>query len=120
MKLLLDMNLSPKWCDVLRGHGWEAVHWSTVGPPTAPDSELMRWARSAGHVVITSDLDFSVLLATTRAGGPSVVQLRAGGVTPEALESTLVAVLRAHEGDLGRGALVTVDEAGARIRVLPL
>ena len=41
MKLLLDMNLSPKWCDVLRGHGWETVHWSTVGAPTAADAEQL-------------------------------------------------------------------------------
>ncbi|MFW6197597.1 MAG: DUF5615 family PIN-like protein [Myxococcota bacterium] len=120
MKLLLDMNLSPAWCEVLSGHGWEAVHWSMVGSPTAPDVDVMRWARTEGHVVITSDLDFSVLLATTRAGGPSVVQLRAGDVTPAALASILVAVLQAHEGDLIRGALVTVDEATARVRVLPL
>ena len=27
------MNLSPQWVPVLRKHGWEAVHWSTIGDP---------------------------------------------------------------------------------------
>lgn len=35
MKLLIDMNLSPLWVDTLTRHGWEAVHWSTVGDPHA-------------------------------------------------------------------------------------
>ena len=31
MKLLVDMNLSPSWVDRLARHGFEAVHWSTIG-----------------------------------------------------------------------------------------
>ena len=43
MKLLVDMDLSPGWVDRLRQHGFEAVHWSTIG---APDDEILAWA---GH-----------------------------------------------------------------------
>lgn len=28
MKLLVDMNLSPLWVDVLKGAGHDALHWS--------------------------------------------------------------------------------------------
>ena len=35
MKLLVDMNLSPGWVDRLGRHGFEAVHWSTIGAATA-------------------------------------------------------------------------------------
>src|SRR6218665_2467579 len=31
MKLLVDMNLSPRWVDVLADAGIEAAHWSAVG-----------------------------------------------------------------------------------------
>jgi len=31
MKLLVDMNLSPKWIGLLHDLGWEAVRWSAVG-----------------------------------------------------------------------------------------
>ena len=44
MKLLVDMNLSPSWVDRLARHGFEAVHWSTIGAATAPDVEILTWA----------------------------------------------------------------------------
>ena len=44
VKLLVDMNLSPSWVGRLAGHGLEAVHWSTIGPATAPDVEILTWA----------------------------------------------------------------------------
>jgi len=31
MKLLVDMNLSPRWVAVLEGAGFVAAHWSTLG-----------------------------------------------------------------------------------------
>ncbi len=45
MKLLVDMNLSPSWVERLARHGFEAVHWSTIGVATAPDVEILAWAR---------------------------------------------------------------------------
>ncbi len=36
MKLLIDMNLSPRWVSVLRAAGFAALHWSSVGPLDAP------------------------------------------------------------------------------------
>ena len=36
LRLLIDMNLSPEWADALASHGYIAVHWSTVGPASAP------------------------------------------------------------------------------------
>jgi predicted nuclease of predicted toxin-antitoxin system len=41
MKLLLDMNLPPRWVRFLQDEGFEAVHWSTVGDPTANDATVM-------------------------------------------------------------------------------
>jgi predicted nuclease of predicted toxin-antitoxin system len=73
VKLLVDMNLSPSWVDRLARHGFEAVHWSTIGAATAPDVEIVTWAN--GHqFVVTNDLDFSAILAATGGASPSVVQ----------------------------------------------
>lgn len=80
----------------------------------------MEWARAHGHVVLTHDLDFGILLALTAAGSPSVVQVRTRDVTPEHLVRLLPPVLRAHETALEAGAIVTLDEANARVRLLPL
>jgi hypothetical protein len=42
IKILVDMNLSPEWVPALIREGWEAVHWSAVGDPRAPDDELIK------------------------------------------------------------------------------
>lgn len=120
MKLLIDMNLPPAWCEVLERRGWKAVHWSTVGDPRATDHAIMAWAGVKGYVVLTHDLDFSAILAATRAGGPSVVQVRTQDVTPGHLGTHLVEVLNTHRDALEAGAIITVDEARARVRILPL
>jgi hypothetical protein len=46
VKLLLDMNLSPVWATILREAGFESVHWSQVGKPTASDKEIFDWLLS--------------------------------------------------------------------------
>jgi len=40
MKILLDMNMSPQWVDVLIGKGIPATHWSSVGLSNASDMEI--------------------------------------------------------------------------------
>ena len=120
MKLLVDMNLSPEWCDVLRRGGWEVVHWSSVGDPRATDAAIMQFARDYDYVVFTHDLDFGTLLSATQAAGPSVIQLRSQDVLPARLGTLVLDVLRELESVLDEGALVTIDEARTRMRVLPL
>jgi predicted nuclease of predicted toxin-antitoxin system len=120
MKLVVDISLSPAWVDVFTRNGWEAVHWSAVGDPRAKDKTLMNWARENGHVVFTHDLDFGTLLALTHAVGPSVVQVRTQDVLPEHIETIVVRVVREYEKQLQHGALVTVDEARGKVRMLPI
>ena len=72
MKLLVDMNLSPRWIGLLHDAGWEAVHWSAVGKVNAPDSEVMAYAAQHDYVVLRLDLDFSAILAATHGEKPSV------------------------------------------------
>ncbi len=72
MKLLIDMNLSPRWIPLLRDAGWEAVHWSDVGKAEAGDAEIMAYAAAHDYVVVTHDLDFGAILAVTHGKKPSV------------------------------------------------
>lgn len=120
MKLMVDMNLSPEWVAVLKEAGWETVHWSRIGNPRAVDSEIMTWAKEHGHVVFTHDLDFGSLLALTQAEGPSVVQVRTQDVTPAAIGKLVVNALRQFQPELEQGALIVLDEARFRARILPL
>jgi predicted nuclease of predicted toxin-antitoxin system len=104
---------------VLEQGGFDTVHWSEVGDIRAIDGEIMNWAQTNGYVVFTHDLDFGILLAVTQAKGPSVIQVRTQDVFPQILGERMVQVLRQHEKILEEGALLTVDEAKSRVRILP-
>ena len=114
------MNLSPDWREYLAGFGHQAAHWSELGAATAPDREILAWAKSLTHVVLTHDLDFGAILAVTNAAGPSVIQIRSQDVSPTAVGSLVVTALRTHGEVLEHGALVTVDALRLRVRILPL
>lgn len=120
MKLLLDMNLSPSWVPFLRNAGVEAVHWSSIGPANASDRTVMEWARANDCVVFTNDLDFSALLAMTRATGPSVLQVRLQDLLPAAVGPLVVHIIRTYEENLRAGAIVTLAQNATRVRILPL
>lgn len=120
MKVLIDMNLSPRLAVLLASDGIDATHWSAVGPGNASDREIMAYAKEHGFVVLTHDLDFAAILAATNAEKPSVVQIRAGDLTPEALVGAVAAGLLQCEEALTDGALLTIDPARLRLRILPL
>jgi predicted nuclease of predicted toxin-antitoxin system len=120
MKLLVDMNLSPRWVGVLVDAGIEAAHWSTLGASIAPDSEIMVYASVHDYVVITHDLDFGAILAATHGEKPSVVQIRADDVGPNVIGKQVIMALRQMVSELEEGALLTVDPNRTRLRVLPL
>jgi len=119
MKLLVDMNLSPRWVSWLTEAGFETAHWSTVGRSNASDAEIMAFARTHGYVVLTHDLDFSAILAATQGDKPSVVQLRAENVSPETIGSKVVLALSQMAEQLAEGALLTIDPDRTRLRILP-
>lgn len=119
MKLLVDMNLSPRWIDLLVDAGIEAAHWSTLGKNNAPDSEIMAYANANDYVVLTHDLDFSAILAATHGKKPSVVQIRAEDVSPDVIGLQVIAALRQMASELEDGALLTVDPNRTRMRLLP-
>ncbi|AWK15590.1 DUF5615 family PIN-like protein [Candidatus Fukatsuia symbiotica] len=120
MKLLIDMNLSPRWSNVLAAAGIEAVHWSTLGENNASDLEIMAYAGTNDYIVLTHDLDFSAILAATHGEKPSVVQIRTFDISPDVIGKQIVAALNQMASELEAGALLTVDTNRTRLRVLPL
>ena len=107
MKLLVDMNLTPSWVDGLARHGFEPVHWSTIGAPTAPDVEILTWANGPAFVLITNDLDVSAILAAgeverRRASCKSELRI----CSPDVVVSIVAKALDVHREDIERGALL--------------
>ncbi|MHB8256361.1 MAG: DUF5615 family PIN-like protein [Acidiferrobacterales bacterium] len=70
-------------------------------------------------VVLTHDLDFSAILAATRANAPSVIQVLSQDVLSELFQNLLIEALRRFASVLVIGALVIVDESRSRAYVLP-
>jgi predicted nuclease of predicted toxin-antitoxin system len=120
MKILIDMNLSPEWEEVLCSSGWTATHWSRVGATDASDREILSWAKVNDYVLFTHDLDFGAILAASGAGAPSVIQVRTQDLTPSHLAPLVLRVLNQFREALARGALISVDDTSARVRMLPL
>ena len=116
----MDLNLPPAWVSFLSEREIEAVHWLEVGDLRAPDAQIMNWARENGCIVFTHDLDYSAFLAATHARGPSVLQVRTHDVLPSAIGELVLHVLQRHAVDLEKGAILTVDMLGARVRFLPI
>jgi len=120
MKILIEMNLTPDWTAVLEAEDIEAVHWSSVGKPTAPDEEIMKYARENGYAVFTHDLDFGAMLALTQATSPSVLQVRAQDILPKSIGNIVITILHKYKDELEQGALIVFDKAKERVRLLPL
>lgn len=113
------MNLSPRWVAWLRDAGLDAEHRSAIGEATDADVVIMRAAKQRDAVVLTNDLDFGSLLASSGAAGPSVIQLRGGDLRPEALAPVLIATVAQMTGELESGALITLEPDRQRVRILP-
>jgi predicted nuclease of predicted toxin-antitoxin system len=105
---------------LFEAHGWDAQHWSAIGPGNAPDKDLINWARDHRHVVITQDLDFSQILYATRDSGPSVVLLRMENEFDALARTHVCAAIALAEAALTAGALLTISGNRVRLRLLPI
>lgn len=120
IRLLADMNISPKTVEALQGQGWDVIRVSHVMPMEAPDHRILSFAREEGRVVITQDLDFSALLALGGHQEPSLVTLRLTVSDPETVTRRLLDVLPGLEHVLQQGNAVTVEDFTVRVRSLPI
>jgi len=120
MKILIDMNLSPKWTTALESHGIEALYWADVGAECATDDEIVEYARAHDYTILTHDLDFSAILAVSRCNRPSVIQLRAGVNSAENAVPLVISALRQWTAEIEAGAILTIELNKARVRILPL
>jgi predicted nuclease of predicted toxin-antitoxin system len=120
MKIVLDMNVSPEWVDVLSGEDIECIHWSKVGNWSAEDDDIVHWAATNGFVVMTQDLDFGGILRALSLLQPSVVLLRTRNGRPHRDVADVLAVLKRYTFDLDDGCFIVIDPSNHRVRRLPL
>jgi predicted nuclease of predicted toxin-antitoxin system len=120
MKLLLDMGLSPRTAEHLRGLGHDADHLGKRGLPKLADEEIMRLAESEGRAVVTFDLDFSRILAVQRLTQPSVILFRLEQFTTDGINALLTPILKKYAAQLESGVIIVVDPHRIRVRKLPI
>ena len=88
MKLLLDVNLSPKIAHRLQDLFPGSTHVHECGLGAADDETIWRYAQENGYVIVSKDSDFRNR-ALLRGAPPKVVWLRAGNRSNQEIEVTL-------------------------------
>jgi predicted nuclease of predicted toxin-antitoxin system len=120
MRFLADMGISRRMCDHLRAAGHDAAHLRDLGLQRLPDAEVFARAITEQRVVLTFDLDFGEIAAHCRGPWASVVVFRLADTTSSHVCARLDVALAAASEALERGAVVVVEEARCRVRLLPL
>jgi len=120
MKLLIDMNLSPKLANMLVAENVESVHWSMISGWDAKDSEIFNYAIQNDYIVVTCDLDFSTMLSMTSGCKPSIIQIRIQNVSWTELAEVINKSIKQCTNELESGAILTIDAKKLRLRLLPL
>ena len=120
MKFLADMGISMATIALLRNLGHDAVHLREQGLHRLDDPDILQKARQEGRILLAHDLDFSDLMAASRAHLPSVIIFRLRDMRPANVNRHLEAIIRDEAGALERGAIVSVTEGRMRVRVLPI
>jgi predicted nuclease of predicted toxin-antitoxin system len=119
MKILIDMNLSPRWAEALKSRGIEAIHWSAIARADASDAEIMAYAEEHTCAVFTRDLDFGDLLAAAKAASPSVILVRADDVRPETMLDQVTETLVRYSAEIENGTFITITPHKIREHILP-
>jgi predicted nuclease of predicted toxin-antitoxin system len=112
MRLLIDMNLTPRWVPYLIAAGHECVHCSDEGPAGVPDAAVCIYARDHGYVFVTRDLELSQIMAVTQESKPGIILLRGEPLIPELRGIALLSAISRSEAELQNGATLTIDWTG--------
>ena len=120
LEFLANMNISPLTIGELKELGWKIVRVSDVMDRKSKDLEILSYAREHRKVVITQDLDFSLLLAVQGYEKPSVINLRFENARPDFITRRIIEIVDEMEKELERGIVISVDETSARYRNLPI
>ena len=120
IRLLADVHISPKTVADLQKQGYEIMRSSEFLPANAPDINILEFARTENWVVLTQDLDFSMLVALSRYSQPSLITLRLSSAKPDTVTQKLLDVLPQIEEALQEGSAITIQDESIRIRKLPV
>ena len=114
------MGLSQRVAGWLRQRGHEVTHLGDEGLQRLPNGDIFRKAAAERRILLTFDLDFGEIVASTRGTEPSVVVFRLRNARAERVIARLERVVEESGDALARGAIILVGDARHRVRPLPV
>jgi predicted nuclease of predicted toxin-antitoxin system len=120
MRFLADMGISQVVVAWLQAQGHEATHLRDEGLHRLENGEIVTKAFRESRVILTWDLDFTEILALSGRHQVSAVIFRLVNTRSAHVIERLARVLQESAQDLEDGAIISVEEARHRVRLLPL
>ncbi len=120
MKFLADMGISQSSINWLRQNGYDAIHLREERLHRITDAKIVEKAIKEGRVILTCDLGFGDLMATSGEIWPSVIIFRLENERPENVNRRLGKVLKESSDALEKGVIISVEETRHRVRFLPI
>ena len=120
MRFLIDMGLDARLADWLRARGHDALHLRHLGMQRESDDNIPAKAIAENRVVLSCDLDFGEIVASSKAANSRVELFRLANYRLSHITERLEATLPELATRLSAGAIVTIEETRFRIRRLPI
>ena len=120
LRLIADVHISPLTVADLQAKGYDIVRTTDLLPPTASDAKILELARLENCIVVTQDLDFSMLIALGKYDQPSLITLRLSSAQPSLITQKLLDILPQLKYELLEGVALTINDKSIRIRKLPI
>lgn len=116
MKFLLDENISPKTVKFLKSLGFEAVHVRDVDLRGASDSEVIKFARENGLILITVDKGFTNILHYPPNTHHGIIRLKLKYMPSKIVHSVLERFFKAVRMEEIKGNIIILEKDRFRIR----
>jgi predicted nuclease of predicted toxin-antitoxin system len=120
MSFLLNENLALSYAQALRSMGLDAKHVIEVGLNQTKDERIIDFARTNGMAIIAFDLDHTKIVALFGNHVPTILTFRVTQITQESFVGFFEAHYPALQANIEKGALITIDDNGIRVRELPI
>jgi predicted nuclease of predicted toxin-antitoxin system len=120
LKFLVDMPLAPALAACLRKEGHDVVHAADLGLSSAPDTEILAYARRDGRTIVTANLDYPRLLALAQSESPSLILFRDGNWSDADVVVRMTELLRALPASDLAQSIIVVERDRIRRRKLPV
>jgi len=120
MKFLADMGVSISTVRFLRESGHDVVHLHDIAMQKASDLDIVDYAIREDRFVLTFDLDFGTILASSKNVSPSTLIFRLSDLRPVNVNNLLSKILPLVEKPLCTGSIIIIEQDRIRIRKLPI